>query len=55
MREISIGEKQIRLRATPLALLYYQQEFGSDLVGDLIKMQVIQEDPSRFDSVAFCK
>lgn len=51
MREITIGEKQIRLRATPLALLYYRQEFKADLVGDLISMQEMASDPSRFDSI----
>ena len=50
--EIKIGEKEIRLRATPLALLYYKQEFGSDLLGDLIKMQDIAKDISKLDTVA---
>lgn len=51
MREITIGEKQIRVRATPLALLYYHQEFKSDLVGDLISMQEMANDPSQFNSI----
>lgn len=51
MREIKIGEKTIRVRATPLALLYYKQEFKSDLVGNMIKMQGIEKDPAQFDSV----
>jgi hypothetical protein len=51
MREITIGEKQIRVRATPLALLYYRQEFKADLVGDLISMQEVASDPSQFDSI----
>lgn len=51
MREITIGEKQIRVRATPLALLYYRQEFKADLVGDLISMQEMASDPSQFDSI----
>lgn len=51
MREITIGEKQVRVRATPLALLYYKQEFRSDLVSDIVKMQNINKDPSQFDSV----
>lgn len=53
MREITIGEKTIRVRATPLALLYYRQEFKTDLVGDLISMQEMASDPSRFDSLKF--
>jgi hypothetical protein len=51
MREITIGEKQIRVRATPLALLYYRQEFKTDLIGDFISMQEMASDPSQFDSI----
>ncbi len=51
MRELSIGEKKVRVRATPLALLFYKQEFRSDLLGDLMKLQAIQEDPGKFDAV----
>jgi len=51
MREITIGEKTIRVRATPLALLYYRQEFKTDLIGDLISMQEMSNDPSQFDSI----
>jgi hypothetical protein len=51
MREITVGGKQMRVRATPLALLYYRQEFKADLVGDLISMQEMANDPSQFDSI----
>ena len=51
MRTIKIGEKEIGLKATPLALLYYRQEFKSDLVGDLLKMEKIAKDPTALDSV----
>jgi len=51
MREITIDEKQIRVRATPLALLFYKQEFNTDLVGDLISMKEMANDPSQFDSI----
>jgi hypothetical protein len=53
MREITIGEKTIRLRATPLALLFYKQEFKTDLIGDLISMQEMETDPSQFDALKF--
>ena len=52
MKTIKIGEKEIGLKATPLALLYYKQEFKTDLIGDLLKMQAIANDPSALDSVA---
>ena len=38
MRELKIGDQTVRVRATPLALLYYRQEFKTDLLGDLLKM-----------------
>ena len=53
MREITIGEKTIRVRATPLALLFYKQEFSVDLVGDLMSMQNMANDPSQFDALKF--
>ncbi|ARA98620.1 hypothetical protein [Geobacillus thermodenitrificans] len=52
MRTVNIGGKDIGLKATPLALLYYRQEFKSDLIGDLLKMQAIADDPSALDSIA---
>jgi len=52
MRTIKISEKEIGLKATPLALLYYKQEFKTDLIGDLLKMQALANDPSALDSVA---
>jgi len=53
MREITIGDKTIRVRATPLALLFYKQEFKTDLIGDLISMQNMADDPSQFDAIKF--
>ncbi|MFT9496607.1 hypothetical protein [Anaerosolibacter sp.] len=52
MRELNIGEQTIRVRATPLALLYYKQEFKADLLGDLVKMADIEKDMSKLDTVA---
>jgi hypothetical protein len=66
MRELKIGDQAVRVRATPLALLFYKQEFHSDLLGDLTKLtkllkkgakpdQEIDEDsvdPTQLDSVA---
>ena len=42
MRTAIIGGKKIRLRANPLALLYYKQEFDRDLLADIIKLQSLQ-------------
>lgn len=38
MREIMIGDKTLRLRGSALSLLHYQQEFGRDLLGDMVGM-----------------
>ena len=51
MKEITISDKQVIIKATPLALLYYKQEFNSDLVGDMAKLQDIDKNPSQFNSV----
>lgn len=53
MRELKIGEKTVRVRATPLALLFYKQEFKSSLLGDLMKLQKVIEDPTALDPVDF--
>ncbi|OJF16918.1 MAG: hypothetical protein A6D91_08955 [Bacillaceae bacterium G1] len=71
MKEIVIGDgKVLRLKGSPLSLLYYRQEFGSDLLGDLVGMvtaiagaQALQTgeiDPSKLnlnalDSVAILR
>jgi hypothetical protein len=52
MREITIGDKEIRVKATPLALFYYKKEFNADIIGDLTKYIEAAEDSSKMDSVA---
>lgn len=55
MRKITLGTKEIELRATPLALLYYRQEFGTDLMADLMSLKdmakIEQEDFSGLDTL----
>lgn len=55
MKTIKMGNKEIGLRATPLALLYYRQEFKADLLADLMSLQSMAEmangDYSGFDSL----
>lgn len=38
MRDIKIGDNTVRLRGSSLSLIYYQQAFNRDLVGDLAGM-----------------
>jgi len=52
MRELKIGEQTVKVRATPLALLFYKQEFKTDLLGDLMKMEKLANDPSQLDTLA---
>ena len=60
MREVTIGDKTLRLRGSALSLLHYQQEFGRDLLGDMVAMMTglagfqafsngAEVDPSRLD------
>lgn len=51
MVTVKIGNKEVGLKATPLALLFYKQEFESDLIGDLVSLSVISKDPSKIDTV----
>lgn len=52
MRELTIGGKTVRVRATPLALLYYKQEFNDDLLGSIAKMQELENDASKLDGLS---
>lgn len=55
MRTTQIGGKELELRATPLALLFYKQAFNKDLVADITKLQTFQGledgDFGQFDSL----
>lgn len=51
MREIKIDGKEIRIKATPLALLFYKQAFNSSLLGDMQKLEKLKKDPSKMDGV----
>jgi len=57
MEKVEINNKKIGLRASPMALLFYQQEFDSDLVADLAEFQesnmdrITQGDFTNFNSV----
>lgn len=51
MKELKIGGKQVRVRATALALLYYMQEFKSPLLVDFTKIQTVVNGVVQFDHV----
>ena len=49
MREIKLGNKEVRIKATPIALLFYKQEFNSDLISKIADLEKIKKDPSKMD------
>ncbi|MCM3628804.1 hypothetical protein M3194_15780 [Paenibacillus glycanilyticus] len=51
MREITINDQTVRLKASPLSLFYWRTEFNSDLMGDFMKMKDIEQDHSKLDFV----
>ena len=48
-RDLKIGDKEIRVRATPLTLLFYKQEFKSDLMGDMAKLESVKDNIANLD------
>ena len=53
MRDIKIGNKTVRVTASPVTLFIYKKEFGTDLIGDLLELQTLEQDPTTIDSVNF--
>lgn len=53
MREVKIGEETVRVRATPVALLFYKQEFNTSLVGDLTVLSDIKGTDGKLDMTRF--
>ncbi len=51
MREIKIGNKEVRVRATPLTLLIYKREFKTDMLSDLISMSDVLDDNSKIEGL----
>lgn len=52
MREIVIGENTIGVNASALALLFYKQEFKSDLIKDFTKFSAgLNEDNTNYDGL----
>ncbi len=55
MRVVEIGKHKVELRASPLALLFYQREFDRDLLADVAQLEslgsVTEEDLTGFDTV----
>lgn len=43
MRKVTIGAKEMELRASPLAPLFYKQAFNADLLVDITKLMPLAE------------
>lgn len=52
MQTVKMGSAEIGIKATPLALFFYKQEFKTDLIGDLIKMSSLGKDLASLDTIA---
>jgi hypothetical protein len=61
MKKIKLTNKKIGLRATPMALLFYDQTFDRDLIADLAKFQkenmskLMNGDFSSYNSVGLLR
>lgn len=53
MREINLGSQVVRVKASALALHFYEEEFKKDLFGDLVKMSRIlgANDPEKIEII----
>lgn len=53
MREIYLGSQLVRVKASALALHFYEDEFKKDLFGDLVKMSRIlgANDPEKIEII----
>lgn len=52
MREVRIGQKVYGVNASALALLFYKQEFRSDLISDFTKFSVaVEADNTNYDGL----
>lgn len=51
MRNIKIGGKDYKVVASPITLFFYKKEFKTDLVGDMMSFQNLENDVTTFDSI----
>ena len=49
MREVNIGGKDYKVVASPITLFFYKKEFKSDLLGDLMTLRGLENNPEAFD------
>lgn len=52
MRQVTIGGEVYTITASPLTLHFYKKEFGTDILGDLMIFDGLEDDPSNFSAIA---
>ena len=51
MRAVNIGGIDYKVVASPITLYFYKKEFKRALLGDLMSLQGLEEDPTAFDDM----
>lgn len=51
MKTITLGNKEITMVGSPMTPYFYKKIFNQSLSGDLIALQEMETDPSKFDDV----
>lgn len=51
MKTIQLGNKEITMVGSPMTPFFYKKIFNQSLSGDLIALQGMETDPSKFDDV----
>lgn len=52
MREVNIGDNPLMIHGSPLTLLFYRQEFGTDILAEIVELEKAGKDPSKINTVA---
>lgn len=52
MREINTGDNPIKIHGSPLTLLFYRQEFDSDILAEIIELESLAKNPTKINTVA---
>jgi hypothetical protein len=55
MRTTKIGDREIELKASPLALFYYSQEFDTRMIEDTIELASKKEKENPFETLDITK
>ena len=51
MKIIELGGREIKIMGSPMTPYFYKKEFGQSFSGDLMAMQEMNKDQSKFDDI----